>query len=254
MALRVTVLGASAPYPAPGGACPGYLVEGGGAAVLIDCGSGVVANLLRVLPLERLDAVVLSHLHADHTGDLSVLYHAWRLRAWPRRGDRRPLPVYAPQDPPGEFCRLGAGEVLVARGITAADTLAFGGLVLRFARTRHPLYTLAVAAEADGRRVVYTADTGPCDEVRDLAAGADLLLCEASALERDRPLAEAAGHLTVGQAVALAREAGVGRLVLTHLFPEYRSEELAEELARALAREGFDRPAGFARPLEVYEA
>lgn len=253
MALRLTVLGCHAPYPAPGGACPGYLVESQRAAILLECGSGVVANLLRVFPLERLDAVVLSHLHPDHAGDVPVLRYAWQLRAWPRRADRRPLPVYAPQEPGEEFRRLAAGDVLVARGVTAADALRFGDMELRFARARHPVYTCAVAVEAGGRRLVYSADTGEAAEVRELARGADLFLCEATALERDRARAEEAGHLTVSQAVAMARAAAVRALVLTHRFPEYPEADLRAEAEAACAREGFAGRVDLAAPLQVYE-
>ena len=74
--MKLTVLGRYGPYPAPGGATSGYLVESGGTRLLLECGSGVVSNLLRVCPATALAGVMLSHLHMDHAGDLGVLRYA----------------------------------------------------------------------------------------------------------------------------------------------------------------------------------
>ncbi len=83
--------------------------------------------------------------------------------------------------------------------------------------------------------VAYSGDTGPCQELVDLASGADLLLCESAFVEGgDNPVDL---HLTGKQAGVVAAEAGVGRLVLTHIPPWHDpSVPLAE------AREAFDGP------------
>jgi len=74
--MKLTVLGCCGPYPAAGGACSGYLLEEDGYRVLIDCGNGVLSRLQQHLKSWELEAVLLSHLHFDHTADLMVLRYA----------------------------------------------------------------------------------------------------------------------------------------------------------------------------------
>ncbi len=99
----------------------------------------------------------------------------------------------------------------------------------------HPIAAYGLRVEADGRVIAYSGDTGPCQELVDLATGADLLLCESAFVEGgDNPVDL---HLTGKQAGVAAAEAGVRRLVLTHIPPWHDPDvPLAE------AREAFDGP------------
>ena len=74
--MRVTVLGKSPSWQDAGGACSGYLIEEGDTAVLMDCGNGVFSKLRRYRDYVAVDAVVLSHLHADHFLDLVPFIYA----------------------------------------------------------------------------------------------------------------------------------------------------------------------------------
>lgn len=86
--MKLTVLGCNGPYPAPGGACSGYLLQEGDTGVLLDCGAGVLAQLEKHMPPQNLTAIVLSHLHYDHMSDMLPLIY------------RCPgLPVYLPGAP-----------------------------------------------------------------------------------------------------------------------------------------------------------
>jgi ribonuclease BN (tRNA processing enzyme) len=102
----------------------------------------------------------------------------------------------------------------------------------------HPVETFGFRIEHAGRVITYSADTGPASSLVELAAGADVLLCEASF--PDQPGLPADLHLTAGQAGEHAARAGVGRLVLTHLVPW---NDPGQSLAQAEAR--------FAGPLEL---
>jgi ribonuclease BN (tRNA processing enzyme) len=206
----VTVLGADGSYPGPGGACSGYLVTAGGTSVWLDAGSGTLANLQRHASLAAVDAVVLSHAHPDHWTDIEGFYVACRyfLR-------RRGVPVYCP-----------AGLRPLARGVDDDGTLAWaevkdgsevavGPLFLRFARTDHPVETLAVRVEAGGSALAYSADTGPGWDLSVLGR-AELALVEASFLSDHEGRVQ---HLSARQAGVTARRAGAGRLVITHIGP-----------------------------------
>jgi ribonuclease Z len=92
-----------------------------------------------------------------------------------------------------------------------------------------------VGAPRPGRRVVYSGDTRPCATLIEAARGADLLVHEATFAGEEQERANETGHSTAAEAAAVAREAGVRRLVLTHISPRYTRDapELLDE-ARAV--------------------
>lgn len=231
--MNLTVLGSAASYPGPGRACAGHLIRTSGTHVLFDCGSGVVSNLGRVMDPALLDAVFITHAHVDHFGDLYALQAALR---YAPDGPRPPLPLYAPA---GLLERMGAllspsGALDLAAAfapITLADgePVVAGGLTVTPRTVDHIDPTFALVAEADGARLCYTSDTGVGPAVESAAAGADVLLAEATL----PPAYEnRARHLTASQAGALATASGARTLVLTHLWPTVDRVKAAED-ARA---------------------
>lgn len=222
--MRLTILGRSPASPNPGEACAGYLVEGGGARVLVDIGPGVVAQLLERHHPDDLDAVVVSHMHADHMLDLVTLRYVYPWRVRPQ--DQRLRVIM----PPGSADQMRH----LARGVGNADhfeqafrlaehdgssAVTFGGLRLTPVPTQHYIPCWGFRIEADEKRLSYTADTAPCDGLSDLADGPDLLLSEATlrSLEEDAEPPEPRGHLLPAEAGAAARDGGARRLMLTHL-------------------------------------
>src|SRR6059058_635532 len=87
--MRLTVLGKSPSWQDAGGACSGYLLEEDGVTVLIDCGNGVFSKLRRYRDYTMVDAVLISHLHADHFLDL--VPYSYALTYAPRQ---QPVPVH----------------------------------------------------------------------------------------------------------------------------------------------------------------
>ncbi len=232
--MRLTVLGVCGGYPAAGRACSGYLVESGGTALLVDCGSGVVANLARHFDFRKLQAVVFSHLHGDHMSDLLVLRYAVQ-RAIMDGTRSRPLAVYAPPLPEEDFAMLRYKQFLDVQATDPKDNLRWDRLSVAFLPVPHPVLTHAMALVGGGKKLVYTGDTSWHEPLIEFAAGADLLLCEATLLE-DQP--RAAGHLTGRQAGELARQAKVRRLLLTHLWPGTNWNRVLEEAVQAVGDSG----------------
>lgn len=230
--MELTILGCYSPYPPVDGAGPGYLLEHSGAKVLIDCGSGVVKELGRHCNFRagELTAVVLSHLHTDHFCDLLVLRYA-HIKTM-LEGKAPSLPVYCPDKPEVERAIIPFRDVLDIETIDENSSLTLGGMEFTFYRTDHsyPCYAMRVAAE--GRSLVYTADTAWDEGLVEFAKGATLLMAEASLLSRDKG-SNPAKHMTAGECGQLAERAGVNRLILTHLWPEYDTNDLLTE-ARAV--------------------
>ena len=130
-----------------------------------------------------------------------------------------------------------------------ATSLELAGARITCVATDHSVPTVALALEADGRRLVYTADTGPGIDLAPFADGADLLLAEAT-YQEGRPGQERPPiHLSAAQAGALARRAGAGRLVVTHVWPTLDPERSRREAAAAAG----DVPVEVAAPGRTFE-
>ena len=261
--MRVTVLGKSPSWQDAGGACSGYLVEEGGFALLIDCGNGVFAKLRQVRDYTKVDAVVLTHLHADHFLDLVPFSYALTyaprqqpvpVDRWPGREHPARPPLYAPSSAKEVFRRVvGAwgNEDLIEKAFTLeeydpAAALTIGRLAIRFRRVPHFVPTFAVEFAADGRRFTFGADCSPTDELVAFARDTDLLVIEGTLPRPERTGIR--GHLTPQEAGEHARAAGARRVVITHI-----SDELGEQWAREGAEGAYGGPVEIAREGAVYE-
>lgn len=258
--MRLTVLGSSGGYPVPGNPSSGFLLVAGEGRIWLDAGGGTLAAIQALQEsvdrggvIGELDALVLSHVHQDHCLDLLPLSILLRYGTPPPR-DQKPLPVYAPPGLADAFARfLGpddAGKMLPAfrfQTVEEGSEIEVAGLRLRFLRTDHPAHTLALRAETAEGVLAYSADAGPGIDLAPLAAGADLLLCEASYQEGKMG---APVHLSARQAGDLARRAGARRLALTHVWPGFDPEVSVAE-ARETAGEA---EVSWAAPGAVFEA
>lgn len=228
--MRVTVLGGSGAWPTADAACSGFLLRHDGYSLLIDVGYAVMPRLLELMPAERLDAVYISHGHPDHCADLNPLLRARAMGG----ADPDPLPVYAPHGALNAVLALDRPGMLDAalacHDFEPGAAFSLGPFELRTALLPHFLPNAAVRVEANGRSVVYTGDGGPDPALVELARGADALIAEATHLEV--VAVDGARHLsTAREAARQAAEAGVGRLVLTHLWPGSQPQEFLDAAA-----------------------
>jgi ribonuclease BN (tRNA processing enzyme) len=263
--MRLTVLGSSPSWQDAGGACSGYLVQEGDTNLLIDCGSGVFGKLRMVCDYVDVDAVVVSHLHADHFFDLvpfaSALTYAPRQQPvpvdrWPGTDSPARPALHAPHGAREAFARVsaaGGSETLIEgafalREYDADDELEVGPLRVRFQQVPHYLdtYAMCISSVNGGGRVVYGADCSPTDALTEFAREADVMIVEATLPRPERTGVR--GHLTPGEAGEHARAAAARRLVLTHI-----SDELDWDWARDQAAASFGGPVELAREGAVYE-
>jgi ribonuclease BN (tRNA processing enzyme) len=251
--VRITVLGKSPAWQDAGGACSGYLVETGGCRLLLDCGNGVFAKLRSVCDFTGVDAVVISHLHADHFIDLVPYSYALAYSHRAREVGARPA-LYVPPGGRATLRRItGAwdAEDLIEQAFEvheydAAMPLQLGDLRVRFHEVPHFIRTHAVRIENAGSAFTYGADCSPNDEIVAFARETDLLMLEAT-LELPEE-GDRRGHLTPGEAAEHAARAGARRLVLTHFSGDHD-----ERQALAAARAAFDGPVELAHEGAVYE-
>ncbi len=214
------MLGCSGTFPGPESACSGYLLEADGYRLVLDLGAGVLGSLQKHIGLLDVDAVYISHLHADHCIDLVAYSYA---RRYHPDGIPPVLPVYGPagtrqrildsyEAPPEN----GLEDVYDFREV-APGTHQLGPFTVTAVQVNHPVECHGLRVEAGGRSMAYSADTGESDALVDLASGVDTFLCEASWVSaQDNPPDI---HLSGRQAGEHAARAGVARLLLTHVVP-----------------------------------
>jgi ribonuclease BN (tRNA processing enzyme) len=253
--LRLTVLGSCGTFPGPGRACSGYLLEGGEPGgrptrVWVDTGSGSLANLLRHAPVSELDAIWVSHLHADHCTDLPVAYYTLRYGGMV---PDRPVPVFGPtgwHDHMRNFLTTDGPkdmrDMFEVHELRDGETITLGGLRLSAAATRHSVETYGVRASDGASTLAYSADSGPCDALGRLAGDADLFVCEAAWMQA--PPDYRLIHCTPAEAGELAARAGAKKLVLTHVRPDSDRQEVTDQASQAYGAE-----VGFALEGDVYE-
>jgi ribonuclease BN (tRNA processing enzyme) len=251
--MRVTVVGCSGSYPGPESPASCYLLEaddrdGRTWRLVLELGSGALGALHRYVDPLAVDAVLLSHLHADHCLDLAGYYV---LRKYHPSGPQPRLPVWGPEGTADRMAR--AYDLPVDPGMRHefefhewSGPIEVGPFAVTPVRVAHPVPAFGLRVSADGATLAYTGDTGPTPVLDDLARDVDLFLAEASFRSVDTNPPDL--HLTGADGGAVAARAGVRRLVLTHVPPWY---DAAEALAEAAAE--FDGPIELARSGAVYD-
>jgi len=215
----LTFLGSAAAVPAIGHDNTYMVIEGSESTLLVDCGGSPLLKLqLAGIEPTQLGHVVFTHSHPDHTyGFPSLMLGLWLL------GCQRPLQVYAEQrtlstlralldafrpekEWPG-FCPPHYHQVTVKDESLVVD---LPDLMVTAALAHHlvPNMALKILNKSSGRRIVYSGDTTPSDQVVRLARGAEVLLHEASGGME--------GHSSAAQAGQVAQRAGAQRLYLIH--------------------------------------
>lgn len=269
--MKLTVLGRYGPFPAPGGACSSYLLEAPAVPgrnrpsdkqvrLVLDLGAGALSRLLTVCSLQQVDAILLSHLHSDHMSDMLVLRYA--LQQLHKRGVPVPTPLHviAPGAPEAEFRMLASAGTFDMVRAEDGMKLRFGSLNVTLHRMLHPVRSFAMdiveeepprppsyGEDAPPRRLFYTGDTGWHEDLVPLCKNASLLLADTGMMAKEKTT-EFAPHLTAREVGTLARSAGVGRLLCTHIWGGGIPDELVLQEAQV------DFPAAeIAREMSTYE-
>ena len=262
--MRLTVLGKSPSWQDAGGACSGYLIEEDGTHVVLDCGNGVFSKLRRYRDYTRVDAVLISHLHADHFLDLVPFSYALTyaprqqpvpVDRWPGTDNPARPRLVTPHGSTETFRRVvGAwgNEDLIENAFTVeeydgTECVDVGALRFTFQTVPHFTETFAIRIESlnGGGKLVFGADSRPTMDLVHFARDADLLLVEATLPRPERTGMR--GHLTPREAAEHGKAAAVKRVVLTHI-----SDELDELWARREAGDAFGAPVDVAHEGAVY--
>lgn len=212
--MQLRVLGCYGGYPHNGVGTSSYLLTSGDFHLLLDCGSGALLALEKVLDPLQLNAVLLTHYHHDHTADVGVLQYEWQLGSTQR--SQAELPIYGHTADPLNFGALTWPHATIGRPYDPAQPIQIGPFTITFLATHHPVpaYAPRITETATGTTLAFTADTAAFSGLTTWATCADVLLADTNFFADHQGTA---WHLTSTQAGKLAQQAGVSRLLLTHL-------------------------------------
>lgn len=223
--MKLTVIGYYGGSPKEGEGTSAYLVSHEGFHLLLDCGSAAVSLMQKVVDLDTVHHVVLSHFHHDHICDGGIFLYNRLVRM--QLGEvKEPLHFYGLPveeekkkliwEPYADYQDIGPGE-----------SLQIGPFALQFLQTKHPIECLAMRITCDEKSLVYTADTALFPELVEFAEDADLLLAECSLYKEYD--GESSGHMNALDVAKLGEESGAKHLVLTHLPIYGNPEELLQD-------------------------
>lgn len=225
--MKLTVIGSLGGFPVDGKATSSFLLESKDFKMLIDCGSGALLSLQHVIyPLE-LDAVLLTHFHADHVADVGVLQHFWQLA--PGHKKQKLLPIYASSSDKINFNSLDWPNATKKRSLDVENGMQIGPFKINFLKTKHPVETYALRIHEINNKhdLVYTSDTAMTEEIIKFSENADVLLADTNFFENKEGQK---WHLTTKETATLANKAKINKVILTHLPPFKDSSELKQEV------------------------
>lgn len=241
-AFRVEVLNCQA------GRSSGYLVRTATSTIVVDCGPGITNALIARDLLEQLDAVVITHEHADHAADVIGLAYA---RSFPNPTAQ--VPLFAPPSTIDVLSRLSdlfAVPSLPAMASTIHTCFDLNTLTMdstpqhltdsigmRSYAMHHAVPSAGLRFAHNGQTIAFSSDTGRCDALLDVAHHADLFICEATYLNATVEELDGHGHLTPELAAVAAEQAGAKHLAITHQSSPDQADQALQIAAEHLGHD-----------------
>lgn len=233
--MKLTILGSGTCVPYIHRGSSGYVLESESTKLLLDCGSGSTWKLAHAgINYMKIDHILFSHIHPDHTGDLAAFLFATKYAYWSPYGEKRgkPLQIWGGEGFIDFFNNLKGAykEWIVPEGVQIEeihpDSFFTGDLKITAVKVPHIESSLAYRIEGEGKSVVYSGDTDYSENLIKLSQNADLLIIECALPDEHK----SKGHLTPSEVVKITNECGAKKIVVTHLYPVSDKENVVEQI------------------------
>lgn len=231
--MRIRCLGCAGGYPMGDNGTTSFLVESetGDYRFLLDAGSGSALALEKYLDVSELNAIILTHDHADHSADIGIFQHLLMLK--PPTAKYAPVPIYLH---PNSLLvpLLMEHDTSTVKHYQPTENLILGDFSIHFLRTVHPIecYAMRIEEKSTGQVLVFTADSGWLDEMSTFAEGATWLIADC-AFTNDH--GRNGLHMTAEEVARLANEAKVEQLVASHIAPMADARLIMAQIQEKLA-------------------
>lgn len=225
--MKLTILGSRGGYPTEDFVCSSYLLEVNGTNILFDMGTGSLSRLLKTIDVEKLDAIIISHLHFDHCSDLLDFQYLIQMQ----KGDGIPhkqVKVYMPKEPSYLFDVFTGNKDFDVFELYDKMEIKINGINIKFFRTSHPVMTFASRLTFEDKVFVYTGDASyTTNNLFDIVNNADLAVLDCGNLKKYKK--EQLAHMTPEQCYNLIENHKIKNAVLSHIIPHYSIEDYEAE-------------------------
>ncbi|MBN1891711.1 MAG: MBL fold metallo-hydrolase [Clostridiales bacterium] len=224
--MNVRILGYSGGYPGPGIPTSGYLLSFNRKNILIDCGSGVLSELEKIIPAECLDMIIITHFHHDHFSDMKVLRYALAMKS--KHGQEiSPIPVYVPKSPSEFYDDISSDPFFAVSNIDETVWIHFSDADISFHPTVHSVECYGVRVERKGVVFSYSSDSTLERSLFGFLKDSDLSILDCGGLEADEDKDKK--HMTPTDCFRLYNDFNMKRVVLSHLIPYHRVSDIMAE-------------------------
>lgn len=223
--MELKIIGYWGGYPGVDGASSTYIISKNDFHLVVDIGSGGLCKLQKYVNVTDIDAVILSHYHADHIADVGVLQQSLLVQSFLTEKVRT-VPIYGHKENDRAFHQL-TDDFTKGVEYNPENTLKIGPFFIRFLRTKHSVPCFGMRITDGNSTIVYTADSAYQDEWIKFSKDADLLLAEANFYKGQD--AAKSGHMTSEEVGIIAKNADVKEVILTHLPHFGEHAQLVEE-------------------------
>jgi len=237
--MQITILGSGTSIPLSDRASPSIMLRVNDKIIILDMGPGTLRQLSRAgIDNSKIDHILLTHFHPDHTADL---IHFLFVTRNPNIFDKRkPFLISGAfglktliqnlQQAYGHWLDIPDDKMKIEELSTKSPVKTeYGNYTILSGPLEHTESSLAYRIEIENNKsMVYTGDTGFCEEVISLAKNTDLLILECAVPEGSN----VDGHLTPSEAGRIAAMANAKKLLLVHFYPEILSTDISGECRR----------------------
>lgn len=225
--MKITIIGCWGGFPKAGEATSGYLIEHGEYKLLLECGSGVMSNIQKIVDICDINAVLISHYHYDHFCDLGILQYA-RLVKTQLGLVNSMLPIYMPDGK--DFDDLNNSEYTIGHKFNESSILDIGPFKIKFIKNIHPINSYGIKIICGGKIISFTSDTIYFQDMESFYKNSDLLMCECSFYEGMDAIKS--GHMNSIDVGILANNTKSKKVILTHLPHFGDLENLKNEVSK----------------------
>ena len=232
--MKITILGSSSFVSSPDRFGPGYLLEVGDKKILVEAGSGTQIRLAQLgVNIRDLDYIFITHFHPDHTADLPSFFlrYSMVVRADPKLDGK--LIIFGPKGIT-EFIK-GALEISGLKfladkpgaRVKEFSMLEADSFVVKAFKTQHMgVVSQGYRFEIGEKLVVFTGDTAYYPDIIKDCQNADLVFIDSSLNQTE----EAQAHLNTEAVGKICQQAGVEKVVLSHILEYNRGRDMASEV------------------------
>ncbi|MFB1050044.1 MBL fold metallo-hydrolase [Paraliobacillus sp. JSM ZJ581] len=233
--MKLTVVGFWGAYPEMNSATSCYLLEKDGYKILLDCGSGALAQLPKYTEVIDLQAVLVSHYHQDHIADIGMLQYYFLVQNAIHH-TKKILPIYGHREDEQAFAKL-SHQATQGRAYVPDEPMEIGPFTITFLKTKHPVPCYGMRITDGESTLVYTADSSFQNAFIPFAKDADLLITDCSFYEEQN--GSESGHMTSVESAIIAENANVSHLLLSH-HPHFGDRKQLKKEAEKVYRGKID--------------